>query len=105
MRDIFIYALIDPITENIRYVGKTVGLYKRYIQHIKKVENAKRRKERWINSLLQKDINPILVVLQRVGYNENWELCERKWIKFCRKEGYDLTNHTDGDNTDILEDK
>jgi hypothetical protein len=95
MRDTFIYALIDPITENVRYVGKSVVPYRRYISHVKEVKNAKRRKDRWINFLLKQNRKPLFVILEKFQ-DKNWQKYERKWIKFCKTQGYDLTNHTDG---------
>jgi len=94
-RDIFIYGLVDPLTKLVRYVGKSVVPYKRYSQHIKIVESAKRRKQRWINSLLRENVKPLLIILE-VTRDQEWQKYEKKWIKFCRDKRLDLTNHTDG---------
>lgn len=80
MRPVYIYGLCDPATGQIRYVGKTVDLEKRYILHLSRA----RRKHTphvyaWIRSLLKRGTPPAVQVLAVVG-EEQWEEMERLFI-------------------------
>lgn len=88
--EVFIYALRDPQTEAIRYVGKTINTKKRLTAHIN--EKGERRKNRWLRSL---NCEPTLYILEKTSH-QDWKNRERWWIKYCREMGCDLTNHTDG---------
>jgi len=87
----YIYALCEPDTNIVRYVGKSVKPTKRLNSHCN--DKATTRKGNWIRSL--GDRKPELLILEEVPIND-WEQYERKWIAFYREKGYDLTNHTDG---------
>lgn len=87
---IFIYALIDPITKHIRYVGKTNNIYRRYYQHI--YDKSKSHKASWIKSL--NGLYPEIMILDIVY--ENWEFWEEYWISQTKSWGFDLTNLTLG---------
>lgn len=89
----YIYALIDPITHKIRYVGKTKNIKNRLKEHINYVNYQKSHKNDWIKSLLKKDLIPLIVVLEKC---KDWQDSERFWIKLCRGIGCDLTNLTEG---------
>jgi hypothetical protein len=88
----FIYALVDPRNNRIRYIGKAIDIYKRLSQHLR--EKSDTRKGRWIKSLLASGHKPTLVILEEV--EGNWEDAERKWIFLFRESGAELCNHTDG---------
>ena len=60
----YIYALVDPITFEIRYIGKTNNQYQRYHQHLS--ENNKTYKCHWVQSLLARGLLPILQILEEV---------------------------------------
>jgi group I intron endonuclease len=94
MKTIYIYKLIDPITNNVRYVGKTNNLVRRFSAHLKRSKTNKYHSARWINSLLNKDLKPILEIIE-VCDETNWEEREIFWIDYYR-ERYDLTNILDG---------
>ena len=47
----FIYALKDPRTNIIRYIGKANEPYKRYKKHLNKCRDKNTHKRNWINSL------------------------------------------------------
>ena len=58
-----IYTLSDPITGAIRYVGKTINLKQRFNKHImESKKSTKSYKKAWINSLLKKELKPIINV-------------------------------------------
>lgn len=94
MKEIFIYGLKDPLTNDIRYVGKTIGLNRRYNAHIANSKIRKVHSSLWIKSLMNKGVKPELVLIETVN-EENWIEREKYWISFYRKL-YDLTNITDG---------
>lgn len=93
MRNSFIYTLTDPITNKIRYVGKTDYLEKRLRSHLNNNKN-RTHKERWITSLKDMGLSPIMEVIDIV--NENWQYWEVFWISQIRSWGFDLVNATDG---------
>lgn len=91
---VYIYALADPKTDEIRYVGKSIDPSKRLEDHIKTSYNDHRRKSNWIQSLMRNDLRPKLIILEEVP-EEFWQDAERNWIAHYRVK-YDLTNHTSG---------
>ena len=91
-----IYALADPVTEEIRYVGKTSGDVRRRLStHLHNArrprgEAQQRRLWSWLRSLQEK---PLLIVLEEA---EDVDEAERRWIGDLRKRGARLCNMTDG---------
>ena len=63
----FIYALLDPETKEIRYVGKTMHLVPRLKNHIKSSKSSKDKthKENWILKVLSSGGIPILEILEK----------------------------------------
>ena len=49
----FIYTLSNPITKEVRYIGKTVNIKDRYRQHIGKRLLDNSHKNNWISSLIK----------------------------------------------------
>jgi len=91
-----IYILIDPITNKIRYVGKTNNIHKRFHKHISgSKRTTKSHKNAWINGLLKKQLKPIMEVIDVVS-NDEWEFWEKYWISQIKTWGFDLTNEMDG---------
>lgn len=94
MEEIYIYALIDPITQFIRYIGKTNNLKRRYTKHLTTSKTSKIHSSLWIKSLLNKNEKPIMKLIEIVNTN-NWQEREIYWIKYYRTQ-FDLTNITEG---------
>jgi hypothetical protein len=98
-----IYALLEPFAHGytsleqdswrIRYVGKTVDLSRRFVEHLSSAENRTTHKEKWLYSLAGE--HPEVVVLERADEDRLNDL-EISWIKRLREEGCDLTNGTEG---------
>lgn len=86
----FIYALVDPITGEIRYIGKSNNPKKRLSQHL--CDRVKSHKTSWLKSL---DRPPILEIIEKV-YIKEWEFWEEYWITQFRSWGFNLTNLTSG---------
>lgn len=75
-----IYALVDPPTQQVRYVGATNRPDKRRHEHRSQANRHNSRKDRWIRSL---DGPPIQQILEWVEPDE-WEDAERYWIRHFR---------------------
>lgn len=95
---IIIYTLRDPITDEIRYIGKTKRTINyRLTQHIQ--ECLKRKmityKNNWIWSLIQQEVLPIIEELE-ITETENWQELEKFWIAQFKTWGFRLTNMTNG---------
>ena len=91
----YIYALVDPDTDGVRYVGKADDPYKRLERHLAGYEPRATHKSNWIKSLLAQGKQPELMILEEVGVAA-WEEAEKRWIAYFRKVGVSLTNITDG---------
>jgi hypothetical protein len=91
----YIYALSDPDTNNIRYIGKSDNPRKRYQNHLVPSREANYHKEVWVKSLRKKDRKPIMSIVCSVDRNE-WEDAEKYFIWLFRELGFDLTNSSEG---------
>lgn len=100
IRKIYIYGLRDPFTSEIRYVGKTVNLNRRYNSHISRCNESKRHSANWIRSIIQAGSKPILFIIEETSL-ENWQDRETFWINYYRNL-FDLTNITDGGKHDCV---
>ena len=80
----YIYALIDPTTQYVRYIGKANDLQVRLRRHLSKTElKPKSHKVFWIKSLIEKGLKPEIIMLEKVNYTE-WQQSECKWIAHYR---------------------
>lgn len=93
----FIYALLDPLTLEIRYVGKSNDPHERLRGHLidSKCDRENNRKANWIRSLLRRGLKPKMEIIDEVSVLE-WEPAEAAYIIFYKKEGCDLLNGTPG---------
>ena len=95
MKTAIIYALCEPGTRTIRYIGMTtVGTSRRLRQHCK--ESSRLRGTylgNWLRSLGEKI--PSLIILSEVP-QELWEDEEARYIKAARCLGMNLVNATEG---------
>jgi len=92
-----IYALVDPRTNEIRYVGYTSDQVERLMEHQRpSALKGNTYKNKWIKSLLKEGVIPQLIV---ISYHESANLlpqAEIAAIKYHREIGCKLTNGTDG---------
>lgn len=86
-----IYALIDPNTFHVRYVGKACDVNARLKAHLRDPSDT--RKARWIRSIMRTGAMPIVLILERDP--DDWKEAERRWIAHFAAE-FDLTNATAG---------
>lgn len=92
---VYIYALIDPITNELRYIGKTINIKKRLSRHITERNLFDSYKDRWIRKLVDLSYKPIIIVIDYVLENE-WEYWEKFYISYYKMIGCRLTNGTIG---------
>jgi len=93
----YIYTLSDPNTNQVRYIGKTNNLERRYKRHTCKftLVNENTFKSKWILSLLDDEKLPILEVIDEC-VDKIIDNLESYWISQFKCWGFDLTNMTDG---------
>lgn len=93
-----IYGLADPITKEIRYIGKSSSGMNRPKQHFSKSSVEKRSyKSSWMQSLLKEGKQPEIIILDDTPTDyEELSSLEVEWIKRKKEEGCPLTNLTDG---------
>jgi hypothetical protein len=92
----FIYALLDPRDEAVRYVGKTKrALPVRLSAHLNDCRKARHRRARWLRELVAEGLKPRMILLEEVAASA-WEEAERRWIAHFKDEGADLTNSNNG---------
>lgn len=93
MKEYKIYSLNDPITNEVRYVGKTVSaLYKRLSSHYR--DKKKSYKTNWIKSLKKLKLKPTINLIE-ICKEKNWQDREKFWIKYYRSK-VKLTNLLEG---------
>jgi len=85
----YIYALVDPITNDIRYIGRTANPKARLRTHLKKDKNQ--AKSKWVEGLLAKGLTPKMVILDK-AYGYEAVRLEDHWIHRMIDEGCDLFN-------------
>lgn len=90
----YIYGLIDPVTEQVRYVGKSQRPRERLANHLN--ERKPCHRTNWLQSLKRQGLRPKLVILAEVYPIAPWQPAEQAWIQYAREQGWPLTNSTDG---------
>jgi hypothetical protein len=91
---IFIYALVDPRDNLVRYVGWAQDIKRRFITHMWEARhNVKNHKCNWIRLLLKNNIEPKMEKIEETTYDKRVER-EQYWIRYYGREN--LTNGTDG---------
>ncbi len=93
-----IYKLIDPISNEVRYIGLTFNsLKQRLYSHLG--ENSKSHKCNWIKKLKSQGLKPIIEVIEE-DISSYDICCEREiyFINFFKENGCNLTNSASGGN-------
>jgi len=92
----YIYSLAHPITNEIRYIGKTCNpLKQRLNEHIYECKRSRRRTTNWLKSLIKQDLIPIIEEIEECSCELACEI-ESYWINQFNQWGFNLTNHTMG---------
>lgn len=94
MAKVEIYALIDPRTGDIRYIGKANNSEKRLKSHLRDSRRRKTPVYCWIQSLSKEGLMPKLIVLEFCD-SDNWQATEKRIIAEYRKR-YRLLNLAEG---------
>ena len=88
-----IYALCDPDTHEVRYIGKTVDIGRRMKQHSSYKIIGKSHTKSWLKSLRPKI--PNVIIVEQVNFFE-WKSTEIFWIAYFKMLGANLTNTSIG---------
>lgn len=95
-----VYALSDPRTGAVRYIGWAFDVHRRYAAHIRDGGEGKRghqtHKANWIRELRRLGLRPILTIVQDTIPADQYADAEIRWIAHYRAAGADLTNSTEG---------
>jgi hypothetical protein len=102
----YIYALLDPSTNQIKYVGQTNDIDRRFNDHLssslnKNSESYDTYKARWIRKLLSLDIKPIIKIIEECENLEQSNLKEKYHIERLTNDGCKLTNSYVNDVTEF----
>lgn len=93
---ISIYALVDPRTNEAKYVGQTSQpLFKRLYSHTSCTPRAGNKIYEWNMALKRDGIKPVIIELDKVP-KEDWIEAEQFWIACLRFLGANLTNDAIG---------
>lgn len=95
METTFIYALCEPDSDTIRYVGKSDNPKRRFWDHLATSTRATTHLGNWLRLLKGTGKLPLLEVLDEVP-RPQWKFWEREYIRVFRAIGINLVNGTDG---------
>jgi len=89
MKKVFIYALINPITSSVFYIGATVSPKSRLHNHINCLQGSNKNKQNEIRLILSKDSKPEMEILDACSIKDAifWE---EFYIDLFSSYGYDL---------------
>lgn len=101
----YIYVLKDPKNNEIRYVGQTNDLKRRYNSHLSRCLREYdceyfTHKSRWLRTILLNGFKPIIEVLETCESLEKSNEREKYWIDKMSQDGLKLTN---SHSTDVTE--
>lgn len=102
----YIYTLSDPDTLDIRYIGQTNNINRRFNDHISSSTNKKSHsynthKSRWIRKILNSGNKPIITIIDKCNTLVESNILEKYYIEEYIKEGYKLTNSYSTDVTEF----
>lgn len=83
MKNIYIYGLIDPTSNTIRYIGATNDMNIRYPRHLNPSPQDKTKRANWLRGLLGQNLKPYLSLLEIVPL-ENATKAEAKWVEYYK---------------------
>lgn len=90
----YIYSLLDPTNDLVRYIGWTSSIDKRYKEHLKEAKSgSKNHRCNWIRLLLSQNKFPIIKIIEEVPYSKRHER-EIYWIAYYGREN--LVNGSNG---------
>jgi predicted GIY-YIG superfamily endonuclease len=93
-----VYALIDPRTDEVHYIGRTTRLKKRYNEHLNGKDPFYPQKNAWVNELIASGHLPIMKSLEHIYATiAQANQRENEWMDHYTKQGAQLfqTSHID----------
>lgn len=93
----WIYGILDPITNELRYVGQTINYNKRRREHLyrAKTNNKDNYLYNWLGKLLCNNIVPEFIIIDEVSI-ESLDYWEVFYISYFKSIGCRLTNYAVG---------
>lgn len=93
----YIYKLIDPITNEVRYIGQTDNPQRRFNGHLSSSTNVKSasyntHKSCWIRKLVNSGYEPIMEIVDSCETLEQSNSLEKLYIENFVEMGFKLTN-------------
>lgn len=95
MKTTFIYALCEPGTRTVRYIGKANNPKARFNGHMSRSMLKHNHLGCWLRSVLSSGGVPTLIILREVPQDQ-WQLAEERYIRLGRAIGLRLVNTTSG---------
>lgn len=95
MTTTFIYALKDPDSGEVRYIGKAGNPSNRLKEHLRETKKATHHRANWVRSLLKRGVAPVLEVVDEVSLDD-WKAAEAAYIEFYKENGAPLVNTVSG---------
>jgi hypothetical protein len=92
---IYIYALLDPDTNDVRYIGKTNDMSRRLYTHCRLDPKDNLKKVEWVASLKSNGKKPKMIVIEECT-SDNWIEREKFWIAHYRSLSDSLLNISGG---------
>lgn len=93
----FIYGLIDPLTKELRYIGYSSDINKRFTDHHRLCNlKSKTHKNNWLKSLIKLGHNSELLIIEEWISAEELPDAEIEMIAYLKYIGVELTNGTSG---------
>lgn len=96
----YIYILIDPRDNEVRYVGKTTQPLKRLKSHIYECKNEKikHRRAKWIRKLIKENFIPVIKFVKICPLND-FEKYETEYIKLYQSDKLTNSDETGSGNS------
>lgn len=95
----YFYALVDPRTDEIRYVGKSNNPKSRLNVHMwdcaQGVSGRKSHKQHWLYQIKSAGLRPDLLIFDVIS-EKGWQRVECEWITTFEQAGCRLVNMTEG---------
>ena len=100
-KEFVIYGLIDPETDELRYVGQTTNFNCRKYEYLRKFRKDGRHVSTWVNSLHKKQLLPIIEILDKTLDLEKLNNLEEFYVDYYKAIGCRLVNHVRGGKNKI----
>lgn len=94
---IYLYTISCPITNDIKYIGKTKQpIDLRLKQHIKSTKRYNHKMSTWLKSIINKNLYPIIEEIETCETDVDANIFETMYIGLFSSWGFNLKNMTSG---------